>query len=77
MYISFPQAREMNKRKDTDISLYTYARHLAGRYQYIKWRQESERDNSKMKLTVLSFMLLYAWFVCVIPYKIQKVRHKT
>ena len=77
MYISLPQAWEMNKRKDTDISIYTYARHLAGCYQYIKWRQASERDNSKMKLTVLSFMLLYVWSICVTPYKAQKVRHQT
>lgn len=75
MYIRLPQVREMNKRKNTNIALHTYARHLAS-YRYIRERQESERRGAKMKLA-LSFMLLYAGLVCVTPYKIQKVRHKT
>lgn len=74
MYIRLPQFREMNKRKNTNIALHTYARHLAS-YRFIRGRQESERRSAKMKLA-LSFMLLYAWLVCVTPYKIQKVRHK-
>lgn len=45
MYIRIPQAWEMNKRKDTDISLYTYARHLAGeQVKTGEWKRQLQNE---------------------------------